>query len=352
MCLFVCLLLAATRTNNTVCAPCEDATYSNVTDSQSPCLPHTRSVSVWCVSVHSVCPSTSAFWGTQSVSSCSDQAWLLMSQSLVICPKLRSHACTRTSTRSLYRKFAVGVNRPHSRIVNICSDAFSLGQHSILMFIFFTVLMFPPYFSLLSCEEFGRVLKTPGTPTSNAICGEFKNSELPKKKDFYTLVLSFLTRWRKPEATCCVLASEFLLTLYFLPRGGGAMRRRRPLDDDLSWPTAIPTSIYSNPLQPVFLFCSFQHILHYWKYFLLSFSVFFFTKALLNASLYFQRVFKPSVVVWSSSWRTWNSACKYMCLTCGKLTCSVIFLTWKQNKSFHHSKLKRVSFHSGKLALR
>lgn len=57
----------ATRTNNTVCAPCENATYSNVTDSQSPCLPHT------------------------------------------------------------------------------------------------------------SCEEFGRVLKTPGTPTSNAICGEFKN---------------------------------------------------------------------------------------------------------------------------------------------------------------------------------
>lgn len=234
MCLFVCLLLAATRTNNTVCAPCEDATYSNVTDSQSPCLPHTRSVSVWCVSVHSVCPSTLAFWGTQSVSSCSDRAWLLMSQSLVICPKLRSHACTRTSTRSLYRKFAVGVNRPHSRIVNICSDAFSLGQHSILMFIFFTVLMFPPYFSLLSCEEFGRVLKTPGTPTSNAICGEFKNSELPKKKDFYTLVLSFLTRWRKPEATCCVLASEFLLTLYFLPRGGGQC------DDDVLSTTTSP----------------------------------------------------------------------------------------------------------------
>lgn len=119
------------------------------------------------------------------------------------------------------------------------------------------------------------MLKTPGTPTSNAICGEFKNSELSKKKDFYTLVLLFLNRWRKPEATCCVSASEFLLTLYFLPRGGGGMRRRRPLDDDLSWPTAIPTSIYSNPLQPVFLFCSFQHILH-WKYFLLSFSVLFF----------------------------------------------------------------------------
>ncbi|XP_075897142.1 tumor necrosis factor receptor superfamily member 5 [Nelusetta ayraudi] len=58
----------ATRTNDTVCAPCEDGTYSNVTDSESACLRHT------------------------------------------------------------------------------------------------------------SCEEIGRVLKTPGTPTSDGICGEFKNT--------------------------------------------------------------------------------------------------------------------------------------------------------------------------------
>lgn len=70
---FVCLLLAATRTTNTVCAPCRDGTYSNVTDSQSECRRHTRSVAVRRLSVHSVCPSTSAFWGTQSVSSCSDR---------------------------------------------------------------------------------------------------------------------------------------------------------------------------------------------------------------------------------------------------------------------------------------
>lgn len=139
LCLFVCLLLAATRTNNTVCAPCEDGTYSNVTDFHSPCLRHTRSVGVWCVSVHSVCPSTSAFWGTQC--SCSDRARLLMSQSLVICPKVRSHAHTHAHERAHeHRKFIVGVNRPHSRIVNICSGAFSLCQHSILMCIFFILI--------------------------------------------------------------------------------------------------------------------------------------------------------------------------------------------------------------------
>ncbi|XP_044065009.1 tumor necrosis factor receptor superfamily member 5 isoform X2 [Siniperca chuatsi] len=32
----------ATRTNNTVCAPCENGTYSNVTDSNSACQTHTR----------------------------------------------------------------------------------------------------------------------------------------------------------------------------------------------------------------------------------------------------------------------------------------------------------------------
>nr|XP_020466566.1 tumor necrosis factor receptor superfamily member 5-like [Monopterus albus] len=34
--------LPATRTSNTGCAPCEKGTYSNVTDSFSPCKPHTR----------------------------------------------------------------------------------------------------------------------------------------------------------------------------------------------------------------------------------------------------------------------------------------------------------------------
>ncbi|XP_028280293.1 tumor necrosis factor receptor superfamily member 5 [Parambassis ranga] len=32
----------ATRTNDTVCAPCEEGTYNNVTDSHSPCTAHTR----------------------------------------------------------------------------------------------------------------------------------------------------------------------------------------------------------------------------------------------------------------------------------------------------------------------
>ncbi|XP_069551752.1 tumor necrosis factor receptor superfamily member 5 [Brachyistius frenatus] len=32
----------ATRTNNTVCAPCEEGTFSNVTDFHSPCKAHTR----------------------------------------------------------------------------------------------------------------------------------------------------------------------------------------------------------------------------------------------------------------------------------------------------------------------
>ncbi|TDH11674.1 hypothetical protein EPR50_G00062960 [Perca flavescens] len=32
----------ATRTNNTICAPCEGGTYSNVTDFLSPCQTHTR----------------------------------------------------------------------------------------------------------------------------------------------------------------------------------------------------------------------------------------------------------------------------------------------------------------------
>ncbi|XP_029308142.1 tumor necrosis factor receptor superfamily member 5-like [Cottoperca gobio] len=32
----------ATRTTDTICAPCEDGTYSNVTDFQSPCRTHTR----------------------------------------------------------------------------------------------------------------------------------------------------------------------------------------------------------------------------------------------------------------------------------------------------------------------
>lgn len=32
----------ATRTNNTICAPCEDGTFSNVSDSVSRCRPHTR----------------------------------------------------------------------------------------------------------------------------------------------------------------------------------------------------------------------------------------------------------------------------------------------------------------------
>ncbi|XP_063734450.1 tumor necrosis factor receptor superfamily member 5 isoform X2 [Eleginops maclovinus] len=32
----------ATRTNDTICAPCEDGTYSNVTDFHSACRPHTR----------------------------------------------------------------------------------------------------------------------------------------------------------------------------------------------------------------------------------------------------------------------------------------------------------------------
>ncbi|XP_070767542.1 tumor necrosis factor receptor superfamily member 5 [Enoplosus armatus] len=32
----------ATRTNNTICALCEEGTYSNVTDFQSPCRAHTR----------------------------------------------------------------------------------------------------------------------------------------------------------------------------------------------------------------------------------------------------------------------------------------------------------------------
>lgn len=34
--------LKATRTNNTVCAPCETGTFSNVTDFLSPCKAHTR----------------------------------------------------------------------------------------------------------------------------------------------------------------------------------------------------------------------------------------------------------------------------------------------------------------------
>uniref|UniRef100_A0A3Q1F2E0 Tumor necrosis factor receptor superfamily member 5-like n=1 Tax=Acanthochromis polyacanthus TaxID=80966 RepID=A0A3Q1F2E0_9TELE len=32
----------ATRTNNTICSPCGDGTFSNVTDLQSACKPHTR----------------------------------------------------------------------------------------------------------------------------------------------------------------------------------------------------------------------------------------------------------------------------------------------------------------------
>uniref|UniRef100_A0A3Q3WZI4 TNFR-Cys domain-containing protein n=1 Tax=Mola mola TaxID=94237 RepID=A0A3Q3WZI4_MOLML len=32
----------ATHTNDTICAPCEDGTYSNVTDFHSPCRAHTR----------------------------------------------------------------------------------------------------------------------------------------------------------------------------------------------------------------------------------------------------------------------------------------------------------------------
>uniref|UniRef100_A0A3P8SBJ7 TNFR-Cys domain-containing protein n=1 Tax=Amphiprion percula TaxID=161767 RepID=A0A3P8SBJ7_AMPPE len=32
----------ATRTNNTICSPCGDGTFSNVTDFQSACKPHTR----------------------------------------------------------------------------------------------------------------------------------------------------------------------------------------------------------------------------------------------------------------------------------------------------------------------
>lgn len=35
--------LAATRTNNTICAQCEEGTYSNVTDFHSQCQVHTRS---------------------------------------------------------------------------------------------------------------------------------------------------------------------------------------------------------------------------------------------------------------------------------------------------------------------
>lgn len=34
---------SATHTNNTICAACEDGTYSNVTDYLSPCKTHTRS---------------------------------------------------------------------------------------------------------------------------------------------------------------------------------------------------------------------------------------------------------------------------------------------------------------------
>ncbi|KAM6909643.1 tumor necrosis factor receptor superfamily member 5 [Xenentodon cancila] len=36
------VVVQATRTNDTICAPCEQGTYSNVTDFYSPCKPYTR----------------------------------------------------------------------------------------------------------------------------------------------------------------------------------------------------------------------------------------------------------------------------------------------------------------------
>ncbi|KAF3692074.1 Tumor necrosis factor receptor superfamily member 5 [Channa argus] len=39
--------IQVSRTNNTVCAPCEKGTYSNVSDYSSPCKPHTRCEDVW-----------------------------------------------------------------------------------------------------------------------------------------------------------------------------------------------------------------------------------------------------------------------------------------------------------------
>lgn len=132
----------------------------------------------------------------------------------------------------------------------------------------------------------------------------------------------------KPLAACQPVSSCSLCTSYH--GGGGACD-----DDVLSTTTSPGQQLFLLLFTVIHFSLSFCFVLFNTFYignisFYLSLFVFF-TKALLNASLYFQRVYKPSVVVWSSSWRTWNSACKYMCLTCGKLTCSVIF--WRGNRT-------------------
>lgn len=62
------LRLAASHTNNTVCATCKDGTYSNVTDYYSPCQQHTRSEPppYTCVTPASATLSVFCFWSFQT----------------------------------------------------------------------------------------------------------------------------------------------------------------------------------------------------------------------------------------------------------------------------------------------